>query len=353
MKKISDYLSQAVASGAANVYIAAGAPVSAGREGGIEPLDDERLHPSNTEKLIEELYALADRDMEAYRVQLQDSFSFSQPGLARFWVSAYWQRRSLAAALKILPFTIPDWQKLGIPQAVMDLTGLGRGLVLLSGPKGSGRATTMACMVDSVKRSRACHIVTVEDPIQYLHKNDRSMISQLELGTDTVSYAAAMRSCLSQTAEVVFLGGIPDLETLGLCITAAETGRLVVAALPVRGTARSAAHLIRLTDALPEAEREQALFQLSRLLGGAASQQLLPLRDGGAGTAFEIMPVDGTVRELIRAGDAHRLAGTPVTGKDAVSMDQAISRLYQEGKLSLETALSYADNPDQLRRRLG
>lgn len=354
MKGLTDYLKQAVEDRVSDVFIVAGGPVSVKRNGQILPVDDERLMPPRTRELITELYTLANRSIEHYLEFCYDNFSFSVSGLARFWVSAYQQRKSLAAVIRILPFNIPDWKEVHIPEEVMDLAGLSRGLVLLAGPVGSGKSTTGACFIDCINRSRVCHIVTMEDPIEYLHKNQQSIVSQQEIGADTGDYLTGMQVCLHQTSDVILLGDLQSFEVLQLCLTAAETGRLVIAAMPIKGAANAIGNLLEMTEAQSPSQKEQVRFQLSRMLCASVSQQLLPAKDGGMVPAFEVMKTNSGVRSLIREGDSQQIQQLITAGsRGMISMDQSILMLYKNSLISLETALDYADNPEQLRRRCG
>lgn len=354
MTGLVDYLKRAVEERVSDVFIVAGGPVSMKKNGEISPADDDRLMPPRTRQLITELYTLADRSIDNYMLTNSDNFSFSMPGLARFRVSAYQQRKSLAAVIRILPFEIPKWREIHIPEAFMELTEQSRGIVLLAGPVGSGKSTTGACFVDCINRHRVCHIVTMEDPIEYLHKNQKSIVSQQEIGADTADYLTGMQVCLHQTCDVILLGDLQSLEVLQLALTAAETGRLVVASLPIKGAANAVGSLLEMTESLTVSQKEQARFQLSRMICASVTQQLLPAKEGGMIPAFEIMKTNSGVRSMIREGDTQQIRQL-ISGnsRGMISMDQSILSLYRDGHITLETALDYADNPEQLRRRCG
>lgn len=354
MADLTEYLRKAVADQVSDVFIVAGSPLTSKRNGKFLPLDREKLMPAQTKQMINQLYTLAKRSMENYVLHLSDYFSFSVPGLARFRVSTYQQRKSMAAVIHILPFELPEWRRSSIPEAVMALADLSRGIVLLSGPAGSGKTVTEACLVDRINQTRACQVITIEDPIGYLHKNQKSIISQQEVRSDTESWDMGMDVALQQASDVIVLGSLTGWEMLRKCIDAAETGRLVFVTLPVKGAVHALQYVFDLTEEAPPAQREQARLDLSRMSWASVSQQLLPAFRGGMVPAFELVKLDRSMRRMMREGQWGQLQQLLATGsRGMVSMDQAILGLYREGDVTLEVALDYADNPEQLRRRCG
>jgi len=289
--------------------------------------------------------------MDAYTKNGDDDFSFAIPGLARFRVSTYRQRGSLAAVIRVVAFNIPDWQELGIPQAVMDLSEVTSGLVLFTGTAGSGKSTTQACLIDRINKTRDCHIITLEDPIEFLHRNAKSIVSQREIAIDTTDYLSALRACLRQAPDVILLGEMRDAETIRTAMTAAETGHTVIATLHTKGTVNS---IDRVVDAFPAEQQGQIRIQLASVLNTVVSQQLVPSVDGGLISAFEIMTSNNAVKNLIRDGKTHQLPATIASssGDGMLSMDQSLLDLYAGGKITKETAIQYADNPEQIKRRL-
>ena len=352
MAELMDYLKQAVAHQASDLFIVAGGPVSEKLEGRIQPISDGKVFPQETERLITEIYRLADRSMDGYRETGDDDFSFAVPGLARFRVNAYRQRGSLAAVVRVVAFDIPDWRTLRIPEAVMDLADVAHGMVLVTGTAGSGKSTTQACIIDRINRTREAHIITLEDPIEYLHRDQRSIVSQREIAIDTADYLSALRACLRQAPDVILLGEMRDHETIRTAMTAAETGHLLIATLHTNGAVNT---IDRIIDAFPPAQQAQIRVQLSMVLHTVVSQQLLPDQNGGMVPAYEIMHMNPAIRSMIRDSKTHQIAGAIAAGasEGMVSKDQSILALYQAGQITLDTALDYADNPDQLRRRLG
>lgn len=352
MAVLMDYLTCAAQDGASDLFLVPGAPVSMKLEGQLKGLEEEKLMPSQSEGMIRELYSMAQRDMTEFQKCGDDDFSFSVPGLARFRVNTYRQRGSCAAVIRVVAFDIPNWQQLHIPEQIMDLAGKTDGMVLVTGTAGSGKSTTLACLIDRVNTMRACHIITLEDPIEYLHRNQKSIVSQREIAVDTVDYLSALRSCLRQAPDVIQLGEMRDLETIRTAMTAAETGHLLLATLHTKGAVNT---IDRIVDAFPADQQDQIRIQLSAVLRTVVSQQLLPDVNGGLVPAFEIMHMTGAVRSMIRDCKNHQIAGAIAAGgADGMkSMDQSILELYQGGRITRETALDYADNYEQMLRRIG
>ena len=350
--ELLDYLKRAVSDGASDLFIVAGGPICEKLEKRMNPISEERVFPAETETLIKEIYAIAGRHMDAYLRQGDDDFSFSVTGLARFRVNAYRQRGSLAAVVRVVAFDIPDWQRLSIPDQVMDLAAVAHGMVLVTGTAGSGKSTTQACLIDRINRTRECHIITLEDPIEYLHRDKKSIVSQREIAIDTEDYPSALRACLRQAPDVILLGEMRDQETIHTAMTAAETGHLLIATLHTKGTVNT---IDRIVDTFPSGQQEQVRVQLSMVLHTVVSQQLLPGTQGELVPAFEIMHMNSAIRSLIRDSKTHQIdnAIAAGAGEGMVTMDQSILALCRAGRITPETALSFADNPEQLRRRLG
>ena len=350
--ELVEYLKQAVADRASDLFIVAGGVVSEKVEGRLRPIGTERVFPPETEHLISEIYKLANRPMDRYQAAGDDDFSFAVPGLARFRVNAYRQRGSMAAVVRVVSFEIPDWKSMGIPEAVMDLADTGHGMVLVTGTAGSGKSTTQACIIDRINRTREAHIITLEDPIEFLHRDQRSIVSQREIAIDTADYLSALRACLRQAPDVILLGEMRDHETIRTAMTAAETGHLLIATLHTKGAVNT---IDRIVDAFPPAQQAQIRVQLSMVLRTVVSQQLLPDQNGELVPAFEIMHMTPAIRSMIRDSKSYQIdnAIAAGSGDGMVTMDQSILALYQAGKISRETVLDYADNAEQMRRRLG
>ena len=351
MAELLDYLKQAVERQASDLFIVAGGPVSAKQEGHLVPISEEKVFPQETEQLIAGIYELARRPMDNLRRTGDDDFSFAVPGVARCRVNAYRQRGSLAAVVRLVAFDIPDWQSLHIPESVMDLADVTQGMVLVTGTAGSGKSTTQACIIDRINRTRDAHIITLEDPIEYLHRDQRSIISQREIAIDTEDYLSALRSCLRQAPDVILLGEMRDHETIRTAMTAAETGHLLIATLHTRGAVNS---IDRIIDAFPSGQQSQIRDQLSMVLHTVVSQRLLPDVDGGLVPAYEIMHTNSAIRSMIRDSKDHQIDNAIATGAadGMMSMDRSVLELYRSGRITRETALEYAENPEQMSRKL-
>ena len=351
MSQWMEYLKTAVAEEASDVFFVAGKAACMKKDGHIVPLSDHRLMPGDTEAIVTGLFEAAGRSMDAFLASGDADFSFPVPGLARFRVNTYRQRGSWAAVIRIVSFDIPRWQEIGIPEAVMDLSKTESGLVLFTGTAGSGKTTTQACLIDRINHTRDCHIVTLEDPIEYLHRHDRSIVSQREIAIDTKDYLHALRACVRQAPDVILLGEMRDPETMHTAMAAAETGHLVIATLHTRGAVNA---IDRIIDSFPSVQQGQIRVQLATVLKTVVSQQLLPDSHGGLVPACEILQANSAVRSMIRDNKTHQIPAAMAAGsrEGMNTMDQAITRLYRAGHISRETALHHADKPDQLERML-
>lgn len=347
--ELLDYLKRAVRDQASDLFLVAGGPVCEKLDNRLVPVSEGRVFPRETEELIMELYALAGREPAPYLQRGDDDFSLSVPELARFRVNAYRQRGSLAAVVRIVSFEIPDWRACGIPEQVMALSDMLHGMVLVTGTAGSGKSTTQACVIDQINRNRECHIITLEDPIEYLHRDVRSIVSQREIAIDTENYLSALRACLRQAPDVILLGEMRDAETIHTAMTAAETGHLLIATLHTRGAVNT---IDRIIDSFPAGQQEQIRAQLSMVLDTVVSQQLLPGKDEKLVPAFEIMRMNSAIRGLIRDNKTHQINNAIAAGarEGMMTMDQSILALCREGKISVETAVSFASNADQMKR---
>ena len=352
MAELLKYLKFAVEHNASDMLIVAGGPVNAKIDGRLRPVDAERLLPPQTEDLLRQIYACAERPMDGFLKTWDDDFSFSVSGLARFRVNAYRQRGSMAAVIRVVSFDIPDWKTLRIPEAVMALAEVDHGMVLMTGTAGSGKSTTQACIIDRINRTMDRHIITLEDPIEYLHRNQKSIVSQREIAIDTADYLSALRACLRQAPDVILLGEMRDPETIRTAMTAAETGHTVIATLHTGGAVNS---IDRIIDSFPSTQQAQIRVQLAEVLRTVVSQQLLPDVDGGLVPAFEVMHMTSAVRSLIRDNKSHQIDNAIAAGsrEGMISMDQSILALWREGAITKETALAYAVNPEQMQRGMG
>lgn len=345
------YLKEAVSIGASDVFFVAGGSVCRKVDGRLCQLPGERLLPMDTQQIVEEVYKTAKREMEHFLRTGDDDFSFSVSGLARFRVNTYRQRGSMAAVIRIVSFDIPNWQTIGIPETVMELADMESGMILVTGTAGSGKSTTQACMIDRINQTRDCHIVTLEDPIEFLHRHRRSIISQREIAIDTENYLSALRACVRQAPDVILLGEMRDPETIHTAMTAAETGHLVIATLHTKGAVNA---IDRIIDAFPSNQQTQIRVQLAAVLKTVVSQQLVPGKDGTLLPAYEILHMNSAACSLIRDNKNYQLQNVIATGgkEGMISMDQSLLSLYHAGKISEETALRYGDNLQQIQRSL-
>lgn len=352
MIALDQILSKIMQESGSDIYILPGTPVKAKVRGQMEQLGEERCSVQDCADLLQEIYALAGgRSMKRLEEVGDDDFSFSLAAVGRFRCSAYRQRGSYGAVLRAVPFSIPDAEKLHIPKAVMDLFSLKRGMVLVTGPADSGKSTTLACLIDRINRERTGHIITIEDPIEYLHGHKGCLVSQREINTDTLSFAHALRAALRQAPDVILLGEMRDFETISTAMTASETGHLLLSTLHTVGAAKT---IDRIVDVFPANQQQQVRVQLSMVLQAVVSQQLIPSVKGGQVAAFEVMRVDPAIASVIREGKVHQLDNMIYAGSASgmQTMDGDILRLYNEGLITRENALMYSVNPDVLSRKL-
>ena len=351
--QLTEMLKEAVEKGASDIFIVSGLPLAYKINNSIQNQSEEKLYPDATRRMILEIYELASqRDPKRLLEKGDDDFSFSLVGVSRFRVSTYKQRGSLAAVIRVVKFDLPDPVQLGVPQTVLDLGRLKKGLVLVTGPAGSGKSTTLACMIDLINRSRNCHVITLEDPIEYLHSHKKSVVSQREISNDTESYVTALRAALRQAPNVILLGEMRDYETISTALTAAETGHLVFSTLHTVGAANT---IDRVIDAFPPNQQPQIRVQLSMVLQAVVSQQLIPAKDGSVAPAFEIMKVNGAIRNMIRESQVHQIDTVIYSsaGEGMISMDASILELYRQGKISAEEAMTCAAAPAALAKKMG
>lgn len=349
---IQDILKQAVEENASDVFIVAGLPVSFRKNGVIRRIGEEKLLPPDTEVLLKEIYELADgRDIMEFEEHGDDDFSFAIPGLSRFRVCAYRQRSAFSAVIRIITFQLPDPKELGIPDSIIQLGETENGMVLVTGPAGSGKSTTLACIIHQINHTKEYHIITLEDPLEYLHRHDKSIVSQREINVDTDNYVAALRAALRQSPDVILLGEMRDYDTINVAMTAAETGHLLLSTLHTIGAANT---IDRIIDVFPANQQRQIAIQLSTVLKAVVSQQLVPTVDGKMIPAFEIMTVTPAIRNMIRDNKVHQIEGIIYSSSkdDMISMDSSLLKLCKSGIITREIALLHATNPEMLGKKL-
>lgn len=349
--ELLEILQLAVDRHTSDILIVAGLPAALKINGVIERFGD-RLLPNDTTALATELYRMAgERSMERLEKTGDDDFSFALPGMSRFRVNALRQRGSLGLVIRVVSFTLPDRTVLEVPDNVMAFSNCTRGLVLFTGPAGSGKTTTLACIVDAVNSTRNAHVITIEDPIEYLHQHKMGVVTQRELSTDTHSYDAALRAALREAPDIILLGEMRDAETIRAAVTAAETGHLVISTLHTIGAANT---IDRIVDSFPSEQQQQIRTQMSMVLEGVVSQQLIPCIDGTRAPAFEVMTSNSAVRNMIRESKAHQLDNVIAqsVAEGMCTMDQSILKLVQGGRISREEAMRHCINQDWLQKRI-
>ena len=348
VKKI---LEEAKNKNASDIFIVAGRPLTYKTKGLMETLNDIKMLPKETFEFVTSIYALAQRDISTFEHCGDDDFSFAIPGVSRFRVSTFKQRGSYSAVIRVISFTLPHPSELMIPESVMNLANINNGMVLVTVPAGSGKSTTLACIIDKINHEREEHIITLEDPLEFLHRHESSIVSQREINTDTESYLTALRAALRQSPDVILLGEMRDYETINTAVTAAETGHVIYSSLHTIGAANT---IDRIIDAFPASQQHQISIQLASVLQAVVSQKLLPSVNGEVVPAFEIMVLTPAIRNLIRERKVHQIDGIIYTSQadNMIAMDTSIYNLYKEGIISKHTAISEATNPEMMAKRI-
>jgi len=337
---------------ASDLHITAGTPPMLRVRGRLAPMEGYPvLTPTDTREIVYSI--LSDSQRQKFENNWQLDFAYQIPGKARFRVNAYFQRSAVGAAFRLIPFDVVPLETLGLPPVVAEFANRPRGLVLVTGPTGSGKSTTLASLIDVINASREEHIMTIEDPIEFLHKHKKCMVNQRELGSDAMSFADALKGALRQDPDVILVGEMRDLETIGTAITAAETGHLVFATLHTQDTPQT---IDRIIDVFPSEQQGQIRAQLAVALQGIMTQMLLPTADGsGRCVAAEVLVPTPAVRNLIREGKSHQIYSVLQTGgaQGMQTMDAALSQLVRAGKITRQLAESRAHSVEELKRLIG
>lgn len=344
-------LEEATKREASDIFIIAGRPLTYKSKGIMNTLDDQRMEPKDTFQFVSAIYTLAERNIDDFDRTGDDDFSFAIPGVSRFRVSTFKQRGSYSAVIRVISFTLPHPSELGIPDAVMELADSRSGMILVTGPAGNGKSTTLACLIDKINHEREAHIITLEDPLEFLHRHEKSIVSQREINTDTENYLTALRAALRQSPDVILLGEMRDYETINTAVTAAETGHLIFSSLHTIGAANT---IDRIIDVFPASQQHQISIQLASVLQAVVSQKLVPSVSGEMVPAFEIMVLTPAIRNLIREGKVHQIDGIIYTSaaENMIAMDSSILDLYKKGIIDRHTAISEAVNPEIMEKRL-
>ncbi len=343
-----DILMEVLERGASDLHLTVGTPPVIRVAGKLIRLDYPRLSSSDTRDLI---YAILSQE-QRHRIESdwEIDFAYSVPGKARFRVNAYFQRNSMGAAFRLIPATIKSVEELMLPEALHDMTAKPRGFVLVTGPTGCGKSTTLAALIDEINEAREEHIMTIEDPIEFLHRHKKSIVNQREVGTDTQSFSRALKSVLRQDPDVILVGEMRDNETIQTALTAAETGHLVFATLHTQDAPQS---IDRIIDVFPPHQQGQVRVQLAATLMGICTQQLLVTVDGtGRVPACEVLVPTPAVRNLVREAKTHQIYSVMQTGSQygMQTMDSSLANLVRRGKITKELALKRSSTPEDLER---
>lgn len=349
---LKEFLQNAIDTNASDVFVVAGLPLTYRVEGRQVRLDQPALTPADTEGIVREIYDLAHRSIDGFLSSRNhdEDFSFALPGTGRFRANVFRQRGSISAVIRVIPFGLPSAEDLHIPAEVMNAAKLQKGLVLVTGPAGSGKSTTLACLIDYMNHHREGHIITMEDPIEYVHSHDRCIVTQREIPTDAATYAEALRSAMREAPDVMLLGEMRDPETISTAVTAAEMAQLIFSTLHTTGASGT---VDRIIDAFPPSQQRQIRLQLSMVLQAIVSQQLLPTVDGGIVPAFEIMFTNTAIRNLIREEKTHQIDSVIAANGEAGmrTMDQSLFSLVTEGRITKEVALMHSVHQEALEKR--
>ncbi|MBE5884216.1 MAG: type IV pilus twitching motility protein PilT [Lachnospiraceae bacterium] len=350
MASIETIMACACEAGASDIHLTAGVPPKMRVDGALIDMPFSVLNGEDTLGYATQIMNRAQRNVLEEKGQADLSATFE--GLGRCRVNVFKQRGSVALALRVINTQIPSPESLRLPPSVVDLYQRKRGLILVTGPTGSGKSTTLAALIDKVNEHRDAHIVTLEDPIEYLHKHKMSIVNQREIGMDTDSYANALRAALREDPDVILVGEMRDLETISIAIRAAETGHLVLSTLHTIGAAST---VDRIVDVFPPHQQQQIRIQLANVLEAVVSQQLIPLADGmGRVAAFEVLHATYPARNLIRENKTYQLPNVMQTGRSAgmITMDDAILQLYVDGLIDYENTIMFAQNPEGMQQKI-
>jgi len=339
-----------VEKGGSDLHLCVGVPPIIRIDGQLTPTPFDRVTPQDSQRMVYDI--LTDEQIQRFESSLELDCSYSLAKISRFRVNVYKDKGTIASAFRVIPTRIPTLEELNLPRVLADMTKKHRGLILVTGPTGSGKSTTLAAMINQINQERSAHIITMEDPIEYLHQHGRSIINQRELGMDTKAFLNALRASLREDPDVILVGELRDLDTISMAVTCAETGHLVFGTLHTNNAAQT---VDRMVDVFPPGQQEQIRFQLSNNLEAVMCQQLIP-KAGGPGRicAMEIMIATPAIRNLIREAKAHQITSSIQTSANVgmQTMDQSLRDHYQRGNITMEEALSRAMQPDELRKMI-
>ena len=349
---IQEILKKAVDQETSDIFLIPGLQIAFKCHGEQKRLEGDRLTTEGVADLVGQIYEVSGRQRDNLDKGADDDFSFSIRDLGRFRVNVFRQRGSVAAVIRVIRFGLPDPEALGIPESVLSLVNNKKGLVLITGAAGTGKSTTLACMIDRINRTRDGHIITMEDPIEFIHRHERSIVTQREISIDTPSYLDSLRSALRESPDVILLGEMRDYDTISAAITAAETGVLLLSTLHTNSAANT---ITRIIDVFPANQQQQVKIQLAQILQGVVCQQLVPKEGGGLVPVFEIMKSTPAIQNMIREGKLHQLdsAMQAASNEGMCTMDGSLLELYKQGTISKETALVSCVHYENMIKRLG
>lgn len=348
---IVEILKKSVTENASDIFFIAGSPcmLKVGQE--LVAVSDKKMMPDDTHDVVQQLYQCAPYcSYDNFVKNGEDDFSFSLSQVGRFRVNVYRQRNSEAAVLRVVKFDLPNPKDFHIPESILNLSDRRKGMILVSGPAGSGKSTTLACLIDRMNETRNCHIITIEDPIEFLHSHKKAIVSQREVYHDTKNYLTALKSALREAPEIILLGEMRDEETVSTALSAAETGHLILSTLHTVGAVNT---IDRIIDMF-QGHQDQVRSQLSMILEAIISEQLIPDKEGNLIPVFEIMYVNPAIRSQIRENKIHQIENTMISNRQngMVMMDDSIFELYKQGKITKENAIQYSLHPDRMKVRI-
>ena len=346
--ELINILKEALEKGASDIFLLSGASIGFRISGQIVRNDEFRLTPEDTKGLVKQIFDIAGYNMNTLEKDMEYDLSFSVKKVGRFRTNIYKQRGSYAAVLRNVMYDIPDYRELHIPESVMELADIKKGIVLITGVAGSGKSTTLTCMIDRINSTKKGHIITIEDPIEFLHRHNKCIISQREINIDTKNYIQSLRSALRQSPDVILLGEMRDYETMQVAMTAAETGEFILSTLHTTGAANT---IDRIIDVFPASQHHQIRVQLSMVLQAVVSQQLIPTKEGKLVPVFEIMRVNNAIRTMIREQKTHQIDTIIQSSENMQTMDFDILRLYKEGIIDEENAVNFSTNPEMMKKK--
>ncbi len=344
---IREVLIKAVSDKATDLYVIAGLDLTVKKNGTFSSVGD-RLTPNDCKDIVRDIYELANME-EQRSLKVDDDFSFGLNSIGRFRVNVFKQRGSWSAVIRLIQFGLPSAEEMNIPQKVLDFANEKNGLILVTGPAGGGKSTTLSCIINQINETKQKHIITLEDPIEFVYRHGNSIVTQREIGNDVESYEVAMRSVMRESTDVVLLGEMRDKETMEVAISAAEIGQLIFSTLHTIGAANT---IDRVLDSFPPNQQQQIRLQLALTLKGVISQQLVPGVDGKLVPVFEIMRTNIAISNMIRDARIHQITSAMISDPSMITMDASLVELVKAGKITEDTALEYAMNVNWLKRKL-